>query len=271
MSVSDSAILGEVHLRLLKIDTLNLSVGAWASRHICDPFWRLYRNDDDGAFLSLPDREPFLLHAGRVYLVPAGVLFSCGQSAPFRHFYLHFDVVGLPRLTLTSLFDGPVGLPQDTEFEARVGALRGIGEPNARRWRAKALAFEALARHIETVPEALRARALGRAAALEPVAPALALIESAPGGDLDVPTLARACCFSTDHFARLFKNSVGQPPAAYVQSRRIERAAERLLTTDDTLDAISESCGLGNRFYLSRVFARKMGVPPAAYRRQGAV
>lgn len=271
MSVSDSAILGEVHLRLLKIDTLQLSEGTWTARNVCDPFWRLYRNEDDGAFLNLPNREPFDLHAGRVYLVPAGVFFSCGQSAGFRHFYLHFDVVGLPRLTLASLFDGPVGLPLDPDFEARVSTVSAITEPNAQRWRAKAIAYEALARHIETVPPTLRVRALGRAAALEPVAPALALIESSLDSALDVPTLARTCCFSTDHFARLFKSSVGQTPAAYIQSRRIERAAERLLTTDDSLETIAEDYGLGNRFYFSRVFARKMGVPPAAYRKQGMV
>ncbi|MGC4047683.1 MAG: AraC family transcriptional regulator [Armatimonas sp.] len=271
MPVSGSAILGEVHLRLLKIDALELPAGTWTARNVCDPFWRLYRNESDGAFLSLPNREPFLLHAGRVYLVPAGVFFSCGQTAAFEHFYLHFDVVGLPRLTLASLFDGPVELPKDMEFEERVSTLSKITEPNAQRWRAKAIAYEALARHIETVPDVLRARALGRAAALEPVAPALALIESSPNSDLDVPTLARACCFSTDHFARLFKSGVGQSPAIYVQSRRIERAAERLLTTSDSLERIAEDCGLGNRFYLSRVFTRKMGVSPATYRRQGMV
>lgn len=271
MSISDSAILGEVHLRLLKIDTLNLAPGTWAARNVCDPFWRLYRNDNEGAALILPNREPFALQAGCVYLVPAGVFFSCSQSAPFRHFYIHFDVVGLPRLTLASLFDGPVGLPTDREFEVRVGSLSAITEPNALRWRAKAITYEALARHIETVPATLRAHALGRATALEPVAPALTLIELSPGSLLNVPTLARECCFSTDHFARVFKSSVGQSPAAYVQSRRIERTAERLLTTDDSLETIAQDYGLGNRFYLSRVFTQKMGISPVAYRRQGMV
>jgi len=51
----------------------------------------------------------------------------------------------------------------------------------------------------------------------------------------------------------------------------VEAAAQRLLLTNDPIEGIAEACGFANRFYFSRVFARRMGAAPAAYRRAGRV
>jgi AraC-like DNA-binding protein len=265
-----------MHLRLFTVDAPRLEAGRWSKQHVRSAYWRFYRNEDDGAYIVLPENggERFPLQAGRVYFVPAEVHFSCGNDAPFRHFYVHFDVVGLPRLTMRSLFGGPVALPHDTDFEEQIAAfarqvraspLLDLGT----QCRAKALIYEGFARHLDTLSPEERAAGLRLATELEPVAPAIRHIETRLSETLPVAELAALCCLSPDHFARRFKGCVGQTPLAYITERRITRAAQQLLFTHDGLDAIALSCGFGTREYLTRVFTRAVGIPPAAYRKSG--
>jgi AraC-like DNA-binding protein len=263
-----------MHIRLFIVHVLRLASGNWNTDNVQSPFWRFYQNADAGGYLDLPDGARLPLSPGRLYFVPAGVRFSCGNDAPFRHFYIHFDVVGLPSLTMRALFDGPVALAACPEFEARVTLFAAslatlptldIGG----QCRAKALVYEGLARYLDGLPSETRERGLRQTAALEPVAPAIRHIESHLSEPLTIPGLAALCCLGPDHFARRFKECVGQTFGAYLRERRVMRAAQRLRFSDDSLDAIAHDCGFGNRNYMTRVFSATLGVPPAAYRKAG--
>ena len=85
--------------------------------------------------------------------------------------------------------------------------------------------------------------------------------------DLSAAVLARVCGFSEGHFARVFREELGQTPARFVLDRRIAHAAQRLVFTGDTIEAIAEDTGFADRFHFSRVFAKRMGLPPARYRK----
>jgi len=127
--------------------------------------------------------------------------------------------------------------------------------------RLKALLHDAFAGLLENqAPASLSPDALF-------LAPVLAYIDHHLGETLTVRELAAQCGFSESHFARLFRQQVGETVMEYVRERRIHRAAQELLFTDDNLDLISERCGFGNRHYLTRLFSRLVGVAPATYRR----
>jgi AraC-like DNA-binding protein len=263
-----------VHIRLFTVDALTLGAHRWNTRDVQSPYWRFYQNRDDGGYLDLPDGSHFPLQAERAYFVPAGVRFSCANTASFRHFYVHFDVIGLPRLTMRDLFDGPVALPEARAFEEHVATFASevAASPTldiAGQCRAKALVYEGFARCLSALPAKLRERGLRRAEALEPVAPAIDHIETHLGSPLPVPMLAALCFQSPDHFARRFRYCVGQTPGAYIRERRVARAAQMLLFTESSLDEIALLCGFGNRSYLTRIFTRAMEAPPATYRRTG--
>ncbi|MGV2794552.1 helix-turn-helix domain-containing protein, partial [Clostridium perfringens] len=51
---------------------------------------------------------------------------------------------------------------------------------------------------------------------------------------------------------------------------RLEKAKERLLTTDDAISDISESVGYSDQSYFTKVFKKMTGVSPSRYRRQHA-
>jgi transcriptional regulator GlxA family with amidase domain len=94
------------------------------------------------------------------------------------------------------------------------------------------------------------------------------LVESAPGEDHHIPTLASGAAMSVRHFTRVFTEEVGESPGRFVERVRIEAARRDLETSADTLDVIAHRCGFGTAETLRRVFQRRMNVAPDSYRRR---
>jgi transcriptional regulator GlxA family with amidase domain len=85
-------------------------------------------------------------------------------------------------------------------------------------------------------------------------------------GDLRVEALASRAAMSTRNFARAFRRETGTTPAAYVEGLRVEAARQRLERSPEPVDLIAARTGFGTPETMRRAFARRVGVPPAAYR-----
>ena len=107
------------------------------------------------------------------------------------------------------------------------------------------MAFVPPARHL------LRAKDLADARFFEP---------------LDVDDLARAAGLSKAHFSREFRRTFGESPHAYLLTRRLERAAALLRTTDRSVADICFSVGLQSVGSFTTSFTRTFGASPTAYR-----
>jgi AraC-like DNA-binding protein len=107
------------------------------------------------------------------------------------------------------------------------------------------VAFVPPARHL------LRARDLADARYFEP---------------LGVDDMASAAGLSRAHFSREFRRAFGEPPHAYLLTRRLERAAALLRTTDRSVADICLSVGLRSVGSFTTSFTRTFGVSPTAYR-----
>jgi AraC-like DNA-binding protein len=83
---------------------------------------------------------------------------------------------------------------------------------------------------------------------------------------LDVDDLARAAGLSRAHFSREFRRAFGEPPHTYLLTRRLERAAALLRTTDRSIADICFSVGLQSIGSFTTSFTRTFGLSPAAYR-----
>jgi transcriptional regulator GlxA family with amidase domain len=83
---------------------------------------------------------------------------------------------------------------------------------------------------------------------------------------LTVEEMARAAGLSRAHFSREFRRAFGEPPHAYLLTRRLERAAAMLRTTDRSIADICFSVGLQSLGSFTTSFTRMYGRPPAAYR-----
>ena len=67
-------------------------------------------------------------------------------------------------------------------------------------------------------------------------------------------------------FYRFFKKEFGCTPSAYLNDIRLSHAALLLETTDEKISAVAELCGYENQYYFIKLFKRKFGIPPHAYR-----
>ena len=83
---------------------------------------------------------------------------------------------------------------------------------------------------------------------------------------LDVDDLARAAGLSRAHFSRRFRAAFGESPHAYLLTRRLERAAALLRTTDHSVVEICFSVGLQSLGSFTTSFTRTYGLTPTAYR-----
>ena len=86
------------------------------------------------------------------------------------------------------------------------------------------------------------------------------------GDPLDVAALAHAARLSPAHFSREFRRTFGEPPHQYLLSRRLERAATLLRTTDRTVADICMTVGLRSVGSFTTSFGRAYGMTPTAYR-----
>src|ERR671932_1730371 len=83
---------------------------------------------------------------------------------------------------------------------------------------------------------------------------------------LDVDDMARAAGLSRAHFSREFRRAFGEPPHAYLLTRRLERAAALLRDTDRSVADICFSVGLRSVGSFTTSFGRTYGMSPTAYR-----
>ena len=83
---------------------------------------------------------------------------------------------------------------------------------------------------------------------------------------LSVDDLARAAGLSRAHFSREFRDAFGESPHGYLLTRRLERAAALLRTTDRSVAEICLDVGLQSLGSFTTSFTRTFGVSPTAYR-----
>ncbi|WP_353622819.1 AraC family transcriptional regulator [Aliirhizobium terrae] len=85
--------------------------------------------------------------------------------------------------------------------------------------------------------------------------------------DISLDDLANETRLSPFHFARMFKQTVGMPPQAYLTQLRIERACELLELTEVPISTIATKVGYSSEKVLARVFRRHRGSTLSDYRR----
>jgi AraC-like DNA-binding protein len=83
---------------------------------------------------------------------------------------------------------------------------------------------------------------------------------------LDVDDMAKAAGLSKAHFSREFKAAFVESPHVYLHTRRLERAASLLRTTDRSIADICYSVGLQSLGSFTTSFTRMFEKSPAAYR-----
>jgi AraC family transcriptional regulator of adaptative response / methylphosphotriester-DNA alkyltransferase methyltransferase len=83
---------------------------------------------------------------------------------------------------------------------------------------------------------------------------------------LTLETLAEVCHGSPYHLHRTFKKVTGITPVDYIQQKRIAKASEYLLTTEQAVAEIALRVGLPNTSYFITLYKKKTGYTPTQFR-----
>ncbi|MGD9953466.1 MAG: AraC family transcriptional regulator [Burkholderiales bacterium] len=176
----------------------------------------------------------------------------------------------LPRMLRVPLSDG-AGAPWMLDLlrhGAESNAAPGPGAGTVMAKLAELLFVEAMRRHIASLPEGetgwlagLRDRYVGRA---------LALMHEEPTRDWTVEELAAQSGLSRSALAQRFSELIGAPPMQYLKRWRLRRAAAALKDRRRPVAALAAEYGYESEAAFNRAFKREFGLPPAAWRRQGA-
>lgn len=88
---------------------------------------------------------------------------------------------------------------------------------------------------------------------------------------LTVPEVAREAAMSPYQFIRTFKAVFGETPHQTRIGARLELAKRLLIAGDDSVTEICGAAGFASLGTFSSLFARRVGVPPSAFRRRARI
>lgn len=92
------------------------------------------------------------------------------------------------------------------------------------------------------------------------------IIEAHLYQELEITDYAALTNTSLSTFKRRFKKTFNQTPALFLASKRLEKAAELLKTSDLRITEICFQCGFKDLSTFSRSFNKRYGSPPSAFR-----
>lgn len=72
---------------------------------------------------------------------------------------------------------------------------------------------------------------------------------------------------TVNYFRQLFSTRIGQPPGQFLQTARLELAAQLLRHSDKTIAEIASHVRIDDIFYFNKLFKRHHHIPPGRYRR----
>ena len=85
---------------------------------------------------------------------------------------------------------------------------------------------------------------------------------------LTLISLAAMCFISPSYLSALFKQETGSTLIDYINTQRVNRAAQLLVQNNHTIAAVAEEVGILDVNYFTKIFKKTLGVTPTRYRRE---
>ena len=289
---------GDPSDRIQSFETLNQQViccrywwlEKWKSNKMSFPYWRLYWNKNNGAYVYMHKRVK--LSPEKLILIPPNTLFStdidyhstetgynrydlvgnrvkdkdeenlCLQQGKILHLFIHFNLGNQLDNACQKIYSFNL-LPEQKILIEKIIHKLLIGK----------IAFNVnssldVYQLILSAVNQISAQNL-IPQRLEPrIIQILDYINLHFGQRLPNAYLAKEIYMSTNSFTHFFRNHLKYSPQEYIRKLRIDKACKLLDHSTLTIDEISEFCGFSDRFHFSKVFKKVKGVSPAEYKKR---
>jgi AraC-like DNA-binding protein len=94
----------------------------------------------------------------------------------------------------------------------------------------------------------------------------LRLLDDGLAQGLQLDTVARDAGLSRPHFYKLFRENTGVTPTLYANTMRVERALQRLTSSQISVTDIGFELGFSSQSHFTHFFAANVGIAPTLYR-----
>ncbi len=121
---------------------------------------------------------------------------------------------------------------------------------------------------IEVISSILRAKKLGNLTEPDSVISAiLSYIHNNYAEKITNAKIGALFGYNPNYVSDLIKSATASPLHRYIESVRVERAAELLNTSELPVGRIADLCGFSDIYHFSKTFRARMGETPTAYRK----
>ncbi|MEG2436065.1 MAG: AraC family transcriptional regulator [Ruthenibacterium sp.] len=100
---------------------------------------------------------------------------------------------------------------------------------------------------------------------------ALCYISENLGEQIQLADIADACEVSPNYLSALFNAETGDSIAAYINRKRVDKIADLLQNTNESMGNIAAYAGFADLNYCIKVFKKIKGMPPGAFRRKTTI
>jgi AraC-like DNA-binding protein len=255
------AVASSYHLDIVDSGLADVSTD-WQMRHVSSPYTRLYVIYGGGGRIHHHGRD-ILLKEGCAYLIPAQLLFDYACDNSMTQLYFHLNLYAADgHDMLMQLHDSGELTMTAAERSTLLSAWRGDTSGDALQLMQQVQAL--IARCVATSP-------LGRQGVM-PTSPFLqrvyALARQPGDARNTVNSMAGRLSMSPSTLAKRFKAETGTTLGRYLEGLLLQKAQQKLLSTDEPIGRIAEALGFCDQFYFSRYFKQRRQETPSRYRQR---
>ena len=285
----------------LDITILNIelfTVGKeWNYRNVSNPYSRVYYLTEGYGTIQ-HHQCTYKLLPGHLYLIPCYTTVNMYCPVGFTHYYIHFTSRLQTGLDIFSIFECNYQAPvagtligqsvfdrllelnpnkQLIEYNANKPIYQQVLDRSILLDQDKSpgniIETNAIMRLLLSVffDEHSHLQVINTLHGLKRFESVLEYIQDYLDTPMTIPQLAKMANLNPTYFSNLFGKLIGTPPLQYINKRRIEKAQELLLGTDETLYQIAQQVGFSDEYYFSRLFKKFVGISPDHYRKQEQV
>ncbi len=194
-------------------------------------------------------------------------------NEPTRHIFVHFDGISARTATRYPLLDkqsahSVIRMNEHSLIPSLMRQLLYYFYKRPERWLQMAeVLFMAVLEEMEsTAMERASRTSEDEIPIPKPIMNALQYIDNHIHVKIEIEQLAAASGWSHEHFTRTFQRLIGHSPSEWVNKRKMERAAQMVLQSNDPIKKIAPEVGFADVYHFHRVFRRWMGMTASQYR-----